>query len=393
MRGHVVVVGSSLAGIRAAETLRREGFEGDVTMVGAERHYPPYDRPPLSKQFLRSAIEPESIRLRVDPDLRADLHAGVRAVALDAGARTLQCDDGRSLRYDGLIIATGASARRLPGPMSVPDRMCTLRTVDDALRLRSLLAVGDGPVAIVGAGFIGSEVAATLRLGGRPVTVIDQDDAPMSRALGPELGGVVAGLHRRHGVEFALGEALTSVTADGEGLLLETPGRSISAQLAVVAIGAVPATAWLDGSGIADSGGVVCDEFGYAVPDGTVVAAGDVARWHNPVLGEAVRVEHWTNAVGQAQAAARNLLARMQRRPAEPYRALPYYWSDQYDWKLQFVGAIGGEVTVEEGTVASGEFVAAHRQGGRLVGALCVNRPARVARWRTQIHTENGVMR
>jgi NADPH-dependent 2,4-dienoyl-CoA reductase/sulfur reductase-like enzyme len=424
----IVVVGGSLAGIRAAEALRGEGFAGELTVLGEESHYPPYDRPPLSKQLLADGCDPESLRLRVHDELAPAVHPGRRAVALDPVAREVTCAGGDRLSYDGLVIATGAAARTLDVDPRVRERTYTLRTIDDGLRLRAALA-GRSRVAVLGAGFIGCEVAATLRSAGRTVTVIDSQPVPMLRALGPDLGEVVADLHRRHGVQWRLGVPVAGTARDGDDVVVSFEyGEPVRAEVLVVAIGAAPATGWLAGSGLSIDDGILCDEFGFAAakdatvdpvaavdpvahldpvahasplaaadpvaptglsaPGGFVVAAGDVARWYHPVLAGAVRIEHWTHAVGQAQAAARNLLARMSGRPPEPYTALPYFWSDQYDWKLQLVGTAAGSVVIEEGTVAGGKFVAAYRRSGQLVGALCVNSPARLGRWRQSIVRE-----
>jgi NADPH-dependent 2,4-dienoyl-CoA reductase/sulfur reductase-like enzyme len=389
----IVVVGGSLAGLRAAQELRRSGFTGEVVLLAAEPHFPPYDRPPLSKRLLAGDCDPESVRLRVDPELPLTVHTDRAAIALDTAAREVVCADGERLSYDGLVIGTGAHARSLPVDPAVADRVLTLRTIDDGLRLRAEVADRQH-VAILGAGFVGCEVAATLRSQGKAVTVIDLLPAPMIRALGPAMGDVVAGLHERHGVTLRLGRPVTGI-ADDDGDVLVSLGSDapVRADLLVVAVGAAPATDWLRDSGLDVSDGVLCDEFGFATTDGTVVAAGDVARWHDPLLGRAVRDEHWTNAVGQAQTAARNLLARLADGTPEPYRTLPYFWSDQYDWKLQLVGRSTDTVRIETGSVEEGKFVAGYVEDDRLVGALCVNLPAKLVHWRRAIGAAQGADR
>lgn len=380
MTERVVVVGGSLAGVRAVQQLRRSGFPGEVVLLCGERHFPPYDRPPLSKRLLTDGSDPESVRLRVDPDL-ATVHAGRTAVALDVVAREVRCADGERFGYDGLVIGTGATARQVAVP-DAGDRVFTLRTVDDSLRLRAALA-GRTRVAILGAGFIGCEVAATLRGQGKEVTVVDPLPTPMARAIGPVMGEVMAGLHGRHGVTLRLGTPVAGMTRDGAEVVVElADAEPVRAELLVVAVGAAPATEWLRDSGLDVADGVRCDEFGFATEDGSVVAAGDVARWHDPRIGRAVRFEHWTTAVTQAQAAARNLLARMAGTPPQPYREVPYFWSDQYDWKVQLVGRTGADVRIESGSVDEGAFVAGYRENGELVGALCVNSPSSLALWR-----------
>lgn len=381
----IVVVGGSLAGVRACETLRRDGFSGDVVLVGAEQHYPPVDRPPLSKKAL--AGDAPLDRVRVAPDLDVERVLGRSATRLDVAAHEVHLDDDRILAYDGLVIATGARPRVLP---DTADRtnVLVLRSADDALRLRSALAPGVR-VAVVGAGVLGCEIAATCRGLGLDVTLVDVAPEPMLRVLGPDLAPVLATLHAERGVRLRLGRQVLGLRGapDVDGVLLDSD-EIVPADVVVVAVGAVPETGWLEGSGLKLVDGVLCDEFCFATgTDRSVTAAGDVARWHHPLLGRDLRVEHWTNAVSQAQAAAGNLARHLAGGPeaAEPYAVLPYVWSDQYDWKLQLIGTLGEETTVEEGSIDDGRFVVSYRSEGRLVGALCVNWPNRVPRWRPQI--------
>lgn len=385
----VVVVGASLAGVRGAETLRRSGFTGRLTLVGAEAHFPPYDRPPLSKQVLAGHSPPEAGLLSVDEGLDAELVLGRSAVGLDLARRRVLLD-GDELPFDGLFLATGAAARN-PWPDWTPERgVYTLRSLDDSLRLRDALR-GAGRVAIVGAGFIGCEVAGTCRALGLDVTLIDTLRWPLLRAVGPEMGEVVARFHRERGVRLELGRSIAALVGPDRvrGVALDGD-EVVEADVVVVATGAAPATRWLEGSGLELADGVVCDARGFAVGTETVVAAGDAARWIHPMTGSGLRVEHWTNAVGQAQVAARNLAARLAgAEPAESYATVPYFWSDQHDWKLQYVG-FGGEsdgtrVAVESGAIQEGRFVATYRREGRLVGALCVNCPAQVPKYRRRI--------
>jgi NADPH-dependent 2,4-dienoyl-CoA reductase/sulfur reductase-like enzyme len=397
----VVVVGSSLAGVRGAEALRRAGFTGGITLVGAEAHFPPYDRPPLSKQILAGSLGPEEGRLRVDSALNADLLLGRRAVGLDLARRTVLLDEGpdagsedRALPYDGLFVATGASPRNPWADRTPEQGVHTLRDLDDCLRLRDELR-GPVRVAIVGAGFIGCEVAATCRALGLDVTLVDALPLPMLRAVGPEMGEVLAAFHRSRGVRLALGRSVAGLVGHDrvKGVLLDGD-ELVEADVVVVATGAAPQTGWLENSGLALADGVVCDERGFATGAPEVVAAGDVARWTHPLTGTGLRVEHWTNAVGQAQVAARNLAARLAgTEPAESYATVPYFWSDQHDWKLQYVGFPSGQdgrarVGVELGAVEDGKFVATYHREGRLVGALCVNWPAQVAKYRRRIVAE-----
>ncbi len=382
----IVVVGSSLAGVRAAETLRRDGFDGSLTLVGKETHFPPYDRPPLSKQLLAGSWIPESARLKVDPTLKVDLLLGREATALDASNKRVELDDGGSLPYDGLVLATGATPRQpFPGANSLAG-VHTLRTIDDCLALGADL----GPsrrIAIIGAGFIGAEVAATCRGLGAEVTLIDVFTEPMLRVLGPTMGRVLASLHARHGVQMEFGRAVSGFVGEErvEGVLLGS-GEKIPADVALIAIGVVPNTSWLVGSAAQLGDGVLCDSNCFVEGIDDAVAAGDVASWYHPVLGRTVRVEHWSNAVAQAQTAARNLLVRLRGSGEEhAFDALPYFWSDQYDWKLQFVGTPGAEVVVTDGSVDEERFVASYHSAGQLVGALCVNWPAQVPKQRSRV--------
>jgi NADPH-dependent 2,4-dienoyl-CoA reductase/sulfur reductase-like enzyme len=381
----VVVVGASLAGLRATETLRREGFDGRIVLVGAEAHLP-YDRPPLSKQLLAGEWDPQDIALRRAPydELDVELRLGVRATALDADAHALTLDGDETLEFDGALLATGAAPRTLPGTPAL-DGIFVLRTVDDALDLRARLDAGPR-VVVVGAGFIGSEVAATCRGRGLPVTVLEALPAPLVRGLGPVLGMVCGELHRDHGVDLRLGVGVTAIEGDGrvERVRLDD-GATVEADVVVVGIGVAPVTEWLEGSGLVLDNGIVCDETLLAAPG--IVAAGDVARWPNPLFdGELMRLEHWTNAAEQGVAAARRLLVAEGDEP-EVYAPVPFVWSDQYDRKIQTVGHFRGddEMEVVYGTLEERRFVSVFGRNGRLVGALGFSMPAKVMQYRKMI--------
>jgi 3-phenylpropionate/trans-cinnamate dioxygenase ferredoxin reductase subunit len=390
----IVVVGASLAGLRGAEAMRAAGFRGNITLVGAEPHFPPYDRPPLSKQVLTGQLRPEKAQLRAEDDLGLELRLGQRADGLDLLRREVSVGGG-ALPFDGLMIATGVTPRPLPGPDAMRlAGVFTLRTLEDCLRLRERLA-GAASVAVVGAGFIGCEVAASCRALGLRVTLIDALAAPMERAIGRELGTVLAGLHARHGVRLRLARPAAGLAGRDEvtGVLL-ADGELVEADAVVVALGAAPATGWLEGSGLWLADGLRCDQQCFALrADGVaaaaVVAAGDVTRWEHPFLGSPIRVEHWTNAVGQAQAAGRNLAGALRGQgEREAYADVPYFWSDQYDWKVQFAGVARGAPVIEEGDPETGRFVACYRAAGRLAGVLCVNWPARFSRYRRAVAEE-----
>jgi 3-phenylpropionate/trans-cinnamate dioxygenase ferredoxin reductase component len=378
---HIVVVGASLAGLRATEALRREGFDGRLSLVGAEPHLP-YDRPPLSKEVLAGERDPAEIELRRQglDDLVLDLHLGRRATALDAGARSVTLDNGTRLDGDGVVIATGASARQLPGTPPLAG-IHTLRTLDDCQAIRTALDARPR-VVVVGAGFIGSEVAATCRGRGLDVTVLEALAQPMVRGLGPVIGAVCGELHRDHGVDLRLGTAVEGFEgADRVERVRLGDGSAIDADLVVVGVGVAPETQWLEGSGLRLEDGVVCDETGLAAPG--VVAAGDVARWPNPLFdGELMRLEHWTNAGEQAVHVAKRLLAGDG--PGEAFAPVPFVWSDQYDVKIQTVGRVRGddEVVIAHGSLEERRFVALFGRDGRLRGALGFSRPRHVMQYR-----------
>lgn len=379
--GTVVIVGASLAGLRAAEELRHLGHAGPVVVVGDEVRAP-YDRPPLSKQVLAGKWDEERIRHHA-PDkldtLGLDLRLGVRADGLDLDARDVLLADGSRLHYDGLLIATGAVARTLPGTEGIPG-VHVLRTLDDCLSVRATLgAAGDKPrLVVVGAGFIGAEVAATCRGLGAEVTVVEALPVPLGRVLGEEMGAVCAALHRDAGVTVRAGVGVDHLVAGGPDghvpvTVHLTDGTAVDADVVVVGIGVVPATGWLDRSGLVLGDGVVCSDTLFAAD--RVVAAGDVARWVHRGLGEDVRVEHWTNAAEGGPAAVRNLVAGSKR--ATPYEPVPFFWSDQYTAKIQVVGRPrpDDEVVVVAGSVEERKLVALYKRGDRLSAVLGFSMP------------------
>lgn len=391
----IVVVGASLAGFRAAEALRTQGFDGALALVGEEAHQP-YDRPPLSKQVLTGDWDVDRIVLPSaaptdDGSDPFDWRLGERAVGLDLGAREVELASGDRLGYDGLVIATGCRPRTIGGEDLAGVHV--LRTLDDALALRADLERGPSRVAVIGAGFIGSEVAASCRARGLAVTVIEALPVPLERALGAEMGALVGELHREHEVDLRLGVGVDGFTsssggADGAGRVTGVrlaDGTTVDAEVVVVGIGVIPNTGWLEGSGLTLDNGVVCDATTLAAPG--VVAAGDVARWPNARFGgEVMRVEHWDNAIEMAQAAAARLLAASDE-AALPYEPVPWFWSDLYDRKIQLAGRSGpdDEVQVVTGDVAERRFVALYGRAGRLVGALGWNRPRHIIPWRQRL--------
>jgi NADPH-dependent 2,4-dienoyl-CoA reductase/sulfur reductase-like enzyme len=383
--GTIVVVGGSLAGLRAVETLRRLGYEGRIHLVGAEDHLP-YDRPPLSKQVLAGKWEPDRIWLK-DEDAFAGLdveaHLGRRATDLDLDGRAVVLHGGTRLGFDGLLVATGAQPRHLPDAADL-DGVHVLRTLEDCLRLRR--AFDGGPrVVVVGAGFIGSEVAATARTLGLEVTVLEALAVPLETGLGQAMGRVCGQLHRDHGVDLRCDASVAGF--DGNGRVERVwlaDGSAVEADLVVLGVGVVPNTSWLESSGLRINNGVVCDERCATGAPG-VYAAGDVARWRNPLFEEEMRVEHWTNASDQGVAAAQNLLAGPEA--GEPYAPVPYFWSDQYDTKIQLVGhpRPDDEVRVVRGSIEEARFVALYGHRGQLRAALAFSSPRPLMAYRRLI--------
>ncbi|OBJ47858.1 NAD(P)/FAD-dependent oxidoreductase [Mycobacterium sp. 1423905.2] len=368
---HVVVVGGGVAGTRAAETLREDGYDGALTVVGDERHAP-YHRPPLSKKLLTGKVHRAGIDLAPQFDFDARVLRGASAVGLDMSSRTVQLrDEGQdlSLGFDGLVIASGAVPRAWPGG-PVPDGVLLLRTVEDCLAIRERL--GSRPrVVVVGGGFIGAEVAASCRSIGLDVVLIEKAAAPLLAALGEELAPRWADLHREHGVDVRVGVGVDAFVGNGQVEAIRlTDGSQVPADLVIVGLGVTPATDWLDGSGLRIDNGVVCDATGTVEGGTDVVAAGDVASWWHPLYERHLRVEHWDHAGRQGAAAARTLLAG--RKHAQPYTEVPYFWSDQYDVKLQMLGVPTDYDAMEivEGHPDSWEFVAAYGRRGCTIAVL-----------------------
>jgi NADPH-dependent 2,4-dienoyl-CoA reductase/sulfur reductase-like enzyme len=382
----LVVVGASLTGLRAAEAARRAGFKGRVTLVGAEEHLP-YDRPPLSKGFLDAGgpdrVQPFRTEAGLRDELGVELMLGAPAQGLDIEAREVAVG-GRTVAYDALVIATGASPRSFPGTDGLA-RVHSLRTAEDAVAIREALDAGARTV-VVGAGFIGSEVASAARRRGLPVTVVEAEPLPLTRSVGAEVGMVCADLHRAAGTDLRLGTGVSCVeSVDGvaTGVRLDT-GEVLPADLVVLGVGVAPATGWLEGSGVplhARDRGVVCDAtLATGVPG--VYAAGDVAHVPNPLFeGQLMRLEHWTNAAEQGAAAARHAL---DPAAARPLSTVPYFWSDWYSHRIQFVGTpVSDEVQVV--VPAEDGFIALYRREGRVVGALTVDRPRDVMKLRRRV--------
>jgi len=346
------IVGAGLAGARAAETLRAEGFDGRVVLFGAEAHLP-YERPALSKGYLQGTAEAPFVHpAEWYAEQDVDLRLGTRVTALDAAAHEVETADGDRLRYTKLLLTTGSSVRRLADAV-------TLRTLDDSDRLRAALRPG-ARVVIVGAGWIGLEVAAAARVAGAEVTVLEQAPAPLLAALGPEMAAVFARLHVEHGVDLRCGVTVRAVRSDA--VLLDD--ETIPADLVVAGIGVTPDVDLARAAGLAVDNGVVVDEhLRSSAPD--VWAAGDVANAYHPFAGRHVRVEHWANALHQPVVAAKTMLGQ-----DAVYDRLPYFFTDQYDLGMEYTGFGGGEVVVRGD---DREFVAFWLRDGRLTAAMNVN--------------------
>ncbi len=377
----LVVVGASLAGLRAVEAARRAGHSGTVTLIGEEPH-PPYDRPPLSKAFLTAAGEPtfylDEAALR--DGLAVDLRLGVTATGLDTAARVVLTDAG-DVPYDRLVVATGTRARTVPYLSGEPG-VLTLRTLDDAVALRDALQVAHD-VVVVGAGVIGAEVASSAREVGAAVTVVEAAEVPLVRAVGEPVGRELAALHAAHGVRLLCGTTVTGTRprSVGTGYHVDlSTGESVDADVLVVGIGAVPNTGWLEGSGVRldpRDGGVVCDAYLESSVTG-VYAAGDVAHWPNALLGATGRLENWTNAAAAGAQAAVNAVSASERRP---YETVPYFWSDWYGRRIQFVGTPDADEVVIQRLDDDG-MVALYRRADRLVGVATMDEPRKIMKYR-----------
>jgi 3-phenylpropionate/trans-cinnamate dioxygenase ferredoxin reductase subunit len=389
--GTVIVVGASLAGWRAVETLRAEGFHGAITLVGEELHLP-YDRPPLSKQVLAGTWPPEKAVLadrKRSSELRVHEVLGHRAVRLNVEARQVEIDDGTVLAGDAVVLTTGATPRQLPGTEGLGHRdgLFTLRTLDDSVGLQAALAAVEScRVIVIGAGFIGAEVASTCAGLGCRVTVIEAMEIPLSNVLGPLIGTYCGALHAAHGVDLRTGVGVAGirrVEGSSNGLEVELEGGDVlEADVVVVGIGVAPAVSWLEGSGLTLENGLVCDDRLFAA-DG-IVAAGDMARWvwRHDGAEESIRIEHWQIAAEAGVAAARSVLAG--RSDAVPFAPVPYFWSDQFDIRFQVLGNPGGKDDVEivDGSFEEGKFVALFGRAGRLRAAMAIGRPRRLMGYR-----------
>ncbi|QIK10735.1 FAD-dependent oxidoreductase [Streptomyces sp. Je 1-4] len=393
--GRIVIVGASLAGLRAAETLREKGFTGSLTLVGEEPQ-PPYDRPPLSKQVLLGRVPADRTGLPRRRDVEAQWRLGVRATGLDPIGKRVLLADGEEVPYDRLLIATGTRARPWPNPAEAAlDGVFTLRTSDEARRLAERLDAGPRRVLVIGAGFTGSEIASACRERGLAVTVAERGPAPLVGALGGTLGALAAKLQRAHGVDLRCGVTVTALEGDGRLTGAEfSDGTRIDADVAVVALGAIRNTEWLAESGLAAGPrGVTCDAgcrafdmYGIVTDD--VFAAGDIARFPHPLFEyQLLSLEHWGNAVAQAEVAAHNMVNPGPRRL--PHLTVPAFWSSQFGLNIKSVGVptFSDQVVIAQGSLKDARLVAVYGYRGRVTAAVSVNQARSLEYYQRLIET------
>jgi 3-phenylpropionate/trans-cinnamate dioxygenase ferredoxin reductase subunit len=369
-----VIVGGGLAGAKAAETLRDEGFDGTVTLLAAEKSLP-YERPPLSKG-VRAGSDADEVIFVHDAqwytDRNIDLREGARVTALDRAARNVALADGSSVGYDKLLLATGSVPRKIRVPGADLAGVYYLRTKGNSDELKSVLSSGDKRVVVIGAGWIGLEVAAAARGYGNPVTVIEPQPQPLRAALGDELGAMFADLHREHDVDLRLGTGATEITGDGASVtgVVTDAGDRVDADVVIVGVGARPMTQLAEESGLDIDNGILTDA-ALRTSDENIYAAGDVANAEHPVLGRRVRVEHWANALNQGPAAAKSML-----RQQVSYDHIPYFYTDQYDLGMEFTGDLGGEkfdTITYRGNKDGREFIVFWTADGRVLAGMNVN--------------------
>jgi 3-phenylpropionate/trans-cinnamate dioxygenase ferredoxin reductase component len=365
-----VIVGAALAGAKAAETLREEGFDGQVVLLGAEPHRP-YERPPLSKDYLRGEAERDAAFVHEEgfyAEKDIDLRTSSPVESVDADAREVELASGERIGYSKLLLATGAEPRLLPLPGADLDGVHYLRTFEESDTLREAIEKG-GHAVVIGAGWIGSEVAASARTKGMDVTLIEQLSYPLERVIGPEVGEIYAAIHSDHGTEVLGGAGVEAIEGDGRAERVRLKGgKTVDADLVVIGVGVAPRTKLAQVAGLATDNGILADER-LATAAGDIFVAGDVANAYHPFYEQRVRVEHWHNALEQGPAAARNMLGK-----GEPYERIPYFFSDQYDVGMEYAGhAPEYDQVVFRGDVDGREFIAFWLQGSRVLAGMNVN--------------------
>jgi len=382
-RGQIVIVGASLAGLRGAEALRNAGFSGHLTIIGDEPHEP-YDRPPLSKQVLAGWVPADHTKLPRLRAIDAEWRLGVAATGLDRANQRVRLADGDQVPFDRLLIATGTRARQWPNPAEAAlDGVFTLRTCDEAARVRARLAARPNRVLIIGAGFIGSEMASVCRELDLPVTVAERGSAPLVGALGGAIGAIAAEIQREHGVDLRTGVSVAALEGDDGGHVRRaylSDGTTVDADVVIVSLGSIRNTEWLDGAGLAAGfWGVACDagcrafDINGVVTD-TIFVAGDVARFPHALYEyQLIALEHWDNAVRGAEIAAHNMVSLEAERWA--HLPLPAFWSNQFGLNIKSVGVcpFGEEIVFTQGSVKERRFAAAYGRRGRIVAAVTFN--------------------
>ncbi|MGH3879954.1 MAG: NAD(P)/FAD-dependent oxidoreductase, partial [Actinophytocola sp.] len=392
-RERIVVVGAGLCGLRAAERLRELGFEGDVIILGDEAS-PPYHRPALSKQLLQGSMRPDDLLLPAYQNVNAKWRLSTPVQYLLPRSRTLRLPGDEELKYDGLIIATGVEARRQNEVPYEDPRVLVLRTMTDALDMERVLSENrGGPVAVIGGGFTGCELASSLRHMGREVTLIGRGKNLLGNVLGQDLGEWLTKMHTDHGVDLALGNSVKRWAPREDGVALQlSDGSTMLAACVLVATGTVPSTAWLRGSGLPLDNGVVCEATTHVVGAEDVVAAGDVAQWPNIRFDNVPRrIEHWLNAIEMGRAAAENLLAG--RAAAKPFTPMPRFWTEQYGVRIQAAGVpkLGPEIVALGSPTDGTGTVVGYAKEGRLMGVVGVDCPASVISWTDSVAKQNPV--
>ncbi|WP_158103733.1 NAD(P)/FAD-dependent oxidoreductase, partial [Crossiella equi] len=390
-RERVVVVGGGVAGLRTAERLRELGFNDEIVIVGAESGKP-YHRPPLSKQLLCGKLRPSDLVLPSYTELDATWRLGTPVLGMDARRQVVVLQGGEEIRYDGLVIATGVEPRHLPGVPIQDPRVHYLYTVDDSLALRANLQRTRRPLVVMGAGFIGCELASTAHHLGREVTIVGRSKVLLGKAVGPQLAERITALHQGNGVQLALGEKVLHWHPQDQGVVMNlSSGKVIVAGAVVVCAGSVPSVNWLRGSGLTVDDGVVCEPTCHVLGRGDVVAAGDVAKWPNlRFSNKPRRVEHWLNAIEMGRHAAESLLAG--RAAAKPFTPIPRFWSEQHGMRIQGAGIPAlGEDTVQllpsgRGDQSVTGFVA----DGRLVGLVALNSPQALLSWQAELDRQTA---
>ncbi len=368
----MVIIGANLAGGVAAITLRDEGFTGPVVLIGAELH-PPYERPPLSKKYLAGEKSLAEITLRPAAyyaERNIETRLGVRASRVDPQARVVELETGERIPYDKVLVATGVRNRTLPAPGADLPGIYDLRQAADADAIRQEAAPGRKAV-LVGMGFIGSEVAATLRQLGVEVSVVEPLKLPLAHILGEEVGRVFESFHREHGVQMYFGESAARFEGQGRVQRVIThSGRQLACDFVVVGVGVEPVTEVVEGTGVKLDNGIVVDEYCQTNIAG-IYAAGDVARHYHPLIGRHIRVEHYQNAISQGMTAARNILGKQQ-----VYSEVHWFWSDQYDYNIQYAGFPGQrDQFVVRGSLEQRNFIGFYLKDRRIEAAVAINRP------------------